>query len=145
MSKIKTVLAIGAAALLLASCGRPDQPAETEAPNVSSEVGVEIGTDEAAIAAEREAEPDNTEALSEAHSSYHSGGYQSEPEDDEISDDELAELALEILWSDMSYSEQSDLCWGWGTDRAMMLDAFMSGAGNSIPRSVAGAFFDGKC
>lgn len=134
MSKIKTVLAIGAAALLLASCGRPDQPAETEAPSVSAEVEVAP-----------ESEPDNTEALADAHGSYHSGGYQSEPEDDEISDAEINRLALEIIWDSQSALDQEDLCWGWNYDQAMMVDAFLEGAGDSYSRSEVKSFFNGKC
>lgn len=150
MSKIKNLLAVAATGLLLASCGvSGDAAPPTTAPNVSSEVGAEIGIDEDAIAAESEAkEPTAAEkraALSEAHSSYHSGGYQSEPEDDEISDADLNRLALELTWDSQSALDQEDFCWGWNYDQAMMVDAFLEGAGDSYSRSEVKSFFNGKC
>lgn len=81
----------------------------------------------------REAEPIEEEIIEE------------EPSEEEISDEEITDLALELSWSEMSPSDQEDLCFGWDLDSTMMLNAFMDGAGEDFNRTQVRNFFDRKC
>lgn len=63
----------------------------------------------------------------------------------DMSDEEINELALQMIWDAMSASEQADICFGWGMDRDMMIDAFIEGAGGSYSRDFVSDFFDGEC
>lgn len=75
-----------------------------------------------------------------------SGSYGSVPESPPTFDSaDVSELALRIAWEGMTVAEQADICVGWALNRDYMLDAFMSGAGGSIPRADAEAFIDTVC
>lgn len=63
----------------------------------------------------------------------------------DMSDEEINELALQMIWDAMSASEQADICFGWGMDKDMMIDAFIEGAGGSYSRDFVSDFFDGEC
>lgn len=63
----------------------------------------------------------------------------------DLSDEEINELALQMIWDAMSASEQADICFGWGMDKDMMIDAFIEGAGGSYSRDFVSDFFDGEC
>lgn len=63
----------------------------------------------------------------------------------DLSDEEINELALQMIWDAMSASEQSDICFGWDLDKDMMIDAFIEGAGGSYSRDFVSDFFDGEC
>lgn len=62
-----------------------------------------------------------------------------------MSDEEINELALQMVWDAMSASEQADICFGWGLDKDMMIDAFLEGSGGSYSRGFVSDFFDGEC
>lgn len=70
---------------------------------------------------------------------------EAEPANSGMTDEQIGALALELSWSDMSTSEQADICFGWSLDADMMLNAFMEGAGDDFDRSQVRDFFDGKC
>lgn len=63
----------------------------------------------------------------------------------DMSDEEINELALQMVWDAMSASEQADICFGWGLDKDMMIDAFLEGSGDSYSRGFVSDFFDGEC
>lgn len=62
------------------------------------------------------------------------------------SDEEIADLALEITWSSLTAEDQESLCLGMALDPNLMIDAFLEGAGDGFAsRSQVEKFFDGKC
>lgn len=52
------------------------------------------------------------------------GGSDTEPA---LSEQEVAEYAMDVTWDDMSSSEQQRICMGWSLFRDDMIDAYIKG------------------
>ena len=65
-------------------------------------------------------------------------------------DSDLDLAAMELAWSEMSYSDRQSICDGWNMPglQQTLLDRFLEGAaesGNPVDRYDAQRFFDQKC
>lgn len=58
---------------------------------------------------------------------------------------ELAVAVMEQTWSEMTYTDKEDVCFGWNLDSAWALDLLMEESEDLISREDAKAFFDEKC
>lgn len=153
--KRTTIAGIALAAIALAGCtpeAAPDtepisaeELAALEAPTESADTGAEIGTAEPTPAPAPKPEPAPA-PIAEP---------EPEPEPsieeeivDEISDRDLALVAMEIAWSDVPAADRDDMCWAWELTPNVMIESFMGGAGEMgeyITVSDVRGFFDGKC
>ena len=60
--------------------------------------------------------------------------------------DEIAEMALEMAWSDMSPRDKEDICTAFEINSEWAMDTFMGGGGDEfVSRGQAAEFFDRKC
>lgn len=72
-------------------------------------------------------------------------------EEDTLSDRELAQMALQLTWDNMSQSDVDNICEVWTeypTMRSMLLDQFMEGAGDTgaiLGRDAVSDFFSKEC
>ena len=72
-------------------------------------------------------------------------------EEDTLSDRELAQMALQLTWDNMSQSDVDNICDVWTeypTMRGYLVDEFMDGAGDfgvALGRDAVSAFFSGEC
>lgn len=118
-NSIVSIAAVCAVSLTLAGCaGSADSPQPTVTETVSSTT-----TDAPAPAPEPEPEP--------------------EPSIEE----DIAGLALEMVWEETPATEREDICFGMEFAPEMMIDTFMEVADDdlSIDREQVMDFFTGKC
>lgn len=122
MKKTTAAVATLALGLTLSACTRPDGIA-TPAPMTETVESVE-----------EEATPD----LPEPEPASDGGLSDSDLQ-------EIGELAIELAWNDMNFSEQEDICWLFDLDEGAVLDAFMDVDHNVLSRSDVRSFFARKC
>ena len=60
---------------------------------------------------------------------------------------DIAALALQITWDDLTADQRESICFGYTTDPGMMLDAFTEGTGtdSQITRGDAATFLNDQC
>lgn len=81
-----------------------------------------------------------------------------EPEEEDVPDfqvdgTQVLNLVLSSGWEELSASERSDVCFGWGLDSGMMTDAFVEGFGSEHEdviteeevRKIVADFYNDKC
>ncbi len=148
MSKLVLVLV----AALLAGCGStpPEPVSETE----SAEKAAEKAAEEIeALEKEVEDFEKKAEEAEEAEKKAEDAEEEAEKAEEEVealvSDDEIADLAMELTWSAMSTADQEAVCQGWLFDESAMIDAFMGsadqGGETTITREQVRSFFDNEC
>lgn len=74
-----------------------------------------------------------------------SSGEESTPSGDAFTQEEIHDLAFEMTWSDLSYSERADLCRGFEISPSVMVDAFLNGADGVVTAPEVYDFFSEKC